>query len=93
MTARTPTSSQLGILGKLRSLAGEIKAAPIHNKIGLGIGVTGLGLSIANYRNNAIKQDLDIQRASLDSQSLSALQKIHKALMKQPKPVVIIKAE
>jgi hypothetical protein len=64
------------------------KEFPTHNKIGLGIGVTGLGLSIANYRRNNANMELNQERVELDKESLTALQKIHKALLRKPKPVI-----
>jgi hypothetical protein len=62
----------------------ELKNAPAHSKIGLGLGITGLGLSIANYKNNRSKMNIDQQRVALDAKSLSALQKIHRALLRKP---------
>ena len=67
------------------AIGGEhgLAKAPIHSKIGLGLGVTSLGLSINNYHVNKNKLDLDKQKNSIDKKSLSALQKIHAALITQ----------
>ena len=62
-------------------LAGRtFKKFPTHNKVGLGLGVTSLSLGVVNARNNQIRTDVDVQKASLEAKSLSALQKIHRAL-------------
>jgi hypothetical protein len=54
---------------------------PIHNKIGIGLGVTGLTLATGNLANNQRKLNLEAKRQTLDVQSLKALKEIHEALI------------
>lgn len=54
---------------------------PAHNKVGIGLSLTSLGLGIANYRNSNQRVEFDATKADIDKKSLSALQKIHKALV------------
>lgn len=49
-------------------------------KIGLGLGVTSLGLGLINYRNNKANMASNEERARLEARSLAALNKIHKAI-------------
>lgn len=72
-----------------KSAITTIKGFPAHNKIGLGLGITSLGLGAMNFKANQSRVDLDQKRIELDHESLSALQKIHKALAKKPTIVVI----
>ena len=58
----------------------DLKNAPAHSKIGLGVGLTSLGLGISNFVSNNKRTALDETRTNIDKKSLSALQKIHKAL-------------
>jgi hypothetical protein len=72
-----------GILEKAKQIFSEIKTAPIHNKIGLSLGGTSLGLGIANYKNNQARMQADLKKQDIEAKSLSALQKIHKALVQK----------
>jgi precorrin-2 methylase len=63
-----------------------VSSFPAHNKIGLGLGVTSLGLSVANYQNNMHQKALNESKATVETKSLQALQKIHTALVHMPTP-------
>lgn len=52
-----------------------------HSKVGLGLGVVGLSLSVRNYLNNKAIADTSQHRASVEAQSLKALKDIHEALV------------
>lgn len=68
------------LLPQPHCIVAEFKKFPTHNKIGLGLGVTSLGMSVASFRNNKANMELNESKADLDKKSLNALQKIHKAL-------------
>lgn len=68
----------------------SLKAAPIHSKIGLGLGMTSLGLSLANFHNNTQKNEIAEQQKAVEERSLQALRKIHTAIEKLPAPVVVV---
>lgn len=72
----------------LKNALNTFKEFPAQNKVGLGLGVTSLGVSLANFKRNNAAVELNEQRTELDQQSLSALQKIHKALVAKPKSLV-----
>ena len=78
-------SAGTGLTNVARSAKAGTKSVfsqiPIHNKIGLGLGVTSLGVSVAGYRNGAANREAQETHKELEAKSLSALQKIHKALV------------
>ena len=56
--------------------------APPHSKIGLGLGVTSLGLGVSNWKMNRDKTEAEAKRQALEAKSLTALNKIHEAITK-----------
>lgn len=57
---------------------------PAHNKVGLGLGVTSLGVSVAGYRANRARLDNAKEQLEAEKKSLEALQKIHEAISSKP---------
>lgn len=53
------------------------------SKIGLGMSATGLGLSVANYRNGVENKHDNKHRGTIEQKSLETLQDIHKELQKK----------
>lgn len=78
----TPSVRKALTVGKRNArVAGRtIKSFPAHNKLGLGLGVTSLGLGLVNMHNNAENARVNRSKADLEAKSLAALNKIHKAL-------------
>ncbi len=68
-----------------RAKAKDIGSQPTHSRIGLVTGLTGLGISLANYRNNSVDRQANRQRLAMEQKSVSALNKIHSALTKEHK--------
>lgn len=67
-----------------KSAAGEagktLKSFPAHNKVGLGLGATSLGLGLLNFKNNSDRMSTQERQIELEQKSLTALQKIHNAV-------------
>jgi hypothetical protein len=72
-------------LEKAASLKGAIKTFkefPAHNKVGLTLGVTSLGLGSVNFANNLHNTKVTKARQDLEAKSLAALNRIHAVLEK-----------
>lgn len=64
-----------------KATAGEtIKELPVQNKLGLGLGVTSLGVSLAGYHNSSANVRAQAEHRALEQKSLHALNKIHTAI-------------
>lgn len=73
-----------GIHGKAKSGLKTLAEFPAHNKVGLGLGVTSLGVSVAGYRANRTRLDNTKEQLDAEKKSLQALEKIHRALLQKP---------
>lgn len=82
-------SSGSGLTNSARQAKAGVKSVfaqiPIHNKIGLGLGVTSLGVSLASLNNNLANRQANEAHQTIEQKSLQALNKIHKALATEPK--------
>ncbi len=65
-----------------RAVAEDIKKEPTMAKIGLGMGATSLGLSLTNAAGNMRRNSQESKKLELEQKSISSLEKIHKALIK-----------
>lgn len=76
------------LLTHIKSFGGKTKVIyngmEPHQRVGMAMSATGLGLGVANYRNNQKKIELDARKQDIDAKSLAALQKIHKVLTVKP---------
>lgn len=70
-------------LAHLRRTWGEV---PLSSKASLGVSISGLGISAANYKTNKESRDRAALQAELDRKALAALRGIHREL--KAKPVV-----
>jgi len=69
---------------RIKSAYGRAASLPGHKQLGLVMSATSLGLGVNNYmfnrsRSNQVQQQVEVQ-TELDKKSLTALNKIHKAL-------------
>lgn len=72
-----------GVTGAARILekgVAEAKTWKSDRKVGLGLGVTSLGLSLSNMHNAKKADQANEKRVALEQKSLMALNKIHTAL-------------
>lgn len=66
-----------------RNSVNTVKKFPAQNKLGLGISATSLGLSSINFVDNKKRTKREQDKLDLEAKSLTALNKIHKALEKK----------
>lgn len=71
---------------RIRGAYSKFKQFPAHNQIGLTMSAISLGLGVSNFLTNKDRIDVTKQQAEIDKKSLTALQKIHKALQAPKKP-------
>lgn len=69
-------------IGRVNAKMGvrTVSRFPAHNKVGLGLGVTSLGLGLVNMKNHNATAKANQDRVQLEQKSLAALNKIHRAL-------------
>ncbi len=66
-----------------RQTVSTVSKFPAHNKIGLGLGVSSLGLGVYNTTQNNARTSREKAKLDIEAKSLTALNKIHKALEKK----------
>lgn len=70
------------LIGLSRKALDSWRDTPITTKVSLGIGATGLGVSVANYLTNRRRDHYQAQQTELNQRSLNALNRIHTAIKK-----------
>jgi len=68
------------VRNKIQQAYAKYKGFPAHNQIGLAMSGASLALGVTNLISNRDRTSAVKEQATIDKKSLTALEKIHKAL-------------